>query len=82
MKKSINDLLPSIKTLIDFNFSILGVYHYSKEVHVDNNCFLKLFNNYKATDRNSYDYPIELSETIDGIRFFSIFQIGDFYEAK
>lgn len=81
MENSIQEIISHIKGLIDLNFSILGMSVYSKEVHVDSNHFLKLFNNYKATERNSDEYPIELSEVVDGIKFFAIYSIGELYES-
>ena len=81
MENLIQEIIFHIKGLIDLNFSILRMSVYSKEIHVDSNHFLKLFNNYKATERNSDEYPIELSEVVDGIRFFAIYSIGELYES-
>ena len=81
MENSIQEVLPHIKSLMELNFEVLGLSAYSKSVHVDSFYFINNFNNYKATERNSDEYPIELSEVVDGIRFFAIYSIGELYES-
>ena len=82
MENSVHEIVSHIKSLMECKISLLGIYYFYKEVHVGNSDFLNIFNNYKASERDSYEYPIELFEVVDGIRFYALFQIGDFHATK
>lgn len=46
----------------------------SEGVHLLPDLFLRLFQGYKVTNRESVDYPVELSAKYDGVTFFCILQ--------
>ena len=62
--------------------SIGQIYNEYPEIHVNSDTFFRHFNNYKAIYRNCCKYPIELYEIHNGVKFFAIFQLGDFYVSK
>ena len=82
MERSILEIIPSLKHINEFKEFILSINIFldGVEVHMDN--FLSYFDTYKATYRSCDSYPIELSHTIDGIKFYSIYKIEDFHHAR
>jgi hypothetical protein len=80
MDNLVNAILDSLKRLGEFRTKITSItpYPYTPEVHLNPSIFFENFDNYKGFNRNCNKYPIELSEIVEGVKFFCICTVEDF----
>lgn len=71
----------SIEALDRIKYFVNDIYGMStSSIHLSPTSFIENCHNYSASQLNCDMFPIELSQTINGIKFFSLFTEEDFHE--
>ena len=81
MDNLVTAVLSALDRLDSYKFDITGFSLYANPigVHLSLESFLENFNNYKATYRECSQYPIKLSEVVEGAEFFCLSRVEDFH---
>ena len=84
MDNLVTAVLSALDRLDPYKLQITSICTYSRpqQVHMDLEAFLENFSNYKAIDRDMSEYPIELSEVVDGVKFFCVCSVEDFHASS
>lgn len=84
MSNLVSATLSALDRLDKYKLQITSICTYSRpqQVHLELKSFLENFSNYKAADRGTYKYPIELSEIVNRVKFFCVASVEDFHATK
>ena len=84
METLASTVVKSLLWMAPYKGQITSITPYPKtpEVHLDPSVFFENFSNYKGTFRDCEKYPIELSEIVEGVKFFCICTVEDFNHAN
>ena len=84
MDNLVKAAIEAVKRIENYKSEITSItpYNTPPEVHLSLKAFLDNFDDYKLEYRDSDIFPVELISIEEGVKFFSIANVGDFHHAS